>query len=1236
MKRNLLLVAVLMVLLLTANATGARADVVTNPAALTGLLNRIGGEGTAAHFSIVIDPELSTDGKDVFVITSDGELPCIKANNVNAGAAGINWYLNHYAHVNLSWSELTTDLSAVDFPLPATEEKHTSSAQYRYNLNYCTFSYTCAFWTWERWQQEIDWMALHGINLPLQLVGADVVWLKTLLDLGYTKDEANAFIAGPGFQAWWLMDNLEGHGGANPDWWYTRQEELAKKILERERELGMNPVLPGYAGMVPFNIKSKKPSWSFIDTGIWAGGFQRPGFLDPTQQAEAFAEISASYYSHLNSLMGQSDFYSMDPFHEGGGSGSADLLHAYTGLFAPIKAINPNAKWVIQNWGSNPLSQCFNTMSKGSLLVLNLFADAWGYKNYSGHDNIFCMLHNFGGRTGLHGRLESMAKNYLAATSNSAQKGIGATMEGGGTNPILYDALFELPWITSFDMESWLADYAVARYSQSGYNSDTHKAWKALAGSVYACKSSSQQGTSEPIICARPSLTANNVSSWSTSEVYYDPAAVRYAAAKLLAAKSEANNATNYSHDVTDFVRQAITDDAYFLLKRVNSTKGTSQFNTYSQRFLSLMLDMDTLLNTNTNFMVGPWLEGAKAITDEAEGTTAADKSWMEWNARMLISTWTTNNTNLHDYSNREWGGMIKDYYYPRWEALFKSVKNSTSTPNYFNMETAWRGGATTTYTTTYPVTPQGDSYDVAQKLFNKYFGQLTLSSDTLYYYSYSVVEDKTVTDADKKIAPITDEALRGADYTFSFTTPVVQSKSTVFIDWNNDGEYSEGEKYVIPAGATSRIATISVPATAITGNHTLILALDDATGEPSIDVTTTVNGTTLSYVLLVKDVITEARTVSVSASDAALGSVKIIGNAGLSVTTINPVTVSATAGSKAEFSRWLTADGTLVSRENPYTYYGKESIELSAAFVKNLWTKPVENTADMGTIESYGQYLTNLCIIQNDITKTLYTTNSMIPQLNIDVPKAINAPAGTHFTIKWNDSSSNGLVYCNLSAYIDLNADGDFLDAGELLEARGNKSASNNTTVADGQLAVALPETMSLGETRIRFRFDSAWQTFSADGSMPADATTTRPVYDMVLNITSLPEDTTTITVKSENTLYGTAEVSGIGSEAFVAPGVQIILQALPASGYSFLNWVDKYGKVVGTLTDQPIIPMENNTYTAKFQVAETSVNNVTVEQSPEAIYDLQGRNVTNEASSLKGVFIKRSANDAEKVVIK
>ena len=79
-------------------------------------------------------------------------------------------------------------------------------------------------------------MALHGINLCLDIVGTDVVWRNVLLKLGYTKDEANEFVAGPAFQAWWLMNNLEGWGGPNSDNWYQQRERKRRKNVDRKAD----------------------------------------------------------------------------------------------------------------------------------------------------------------------------------------------------------------------------------------------------------------------------------------------------------------------------------------------------------------------------------------------------------------------------------------------------------------------------------------------------------------------------------------------------------------------------------------------------------------------------------------------------------------------------------------------------------------------------------------------------------------------------------------------------------------------------------------------------------------------------------------------------------------------------------------------------------------------------------------------------------------------------------------
>ncbi len=111
-----------------------------NPQAVTDLLTRV--TNAADKFETVLDESLSTRGEEVFVISSKNGKPCIKGSSLSALTTGIGWYLNHYAHVNIAWNQLTTDLSAATLPLPAADETHTASVDYRYYLNYCTFSYS--------------------------------------------------------------------------------------------------------------------------------------------------------------------------------------------------------------------------------------------------------------------------------------------------------------------------------------------------------------------------------------------------------------------------------------------------------------------------------------------------------------------------------------------------------------------------------------------------------------------------------------------------------------------------------------------------------------------------------------------------------------------------------------------------------------------------------------------------------------------------------------------------------------------------------------------------------------------------------------------------------------------------------------------------------------------------------------------------------------------------------------
>ena len=68
----------------------------------------------------------------------------------------------------------------------------------------CTYSYSYVWWDWTRWQHEIDWMAMNGINLVYAQTAAEFSWIQVFADLGFDKQEIDDFFSGPAFLAWYI------------------------------------------------------------------------------------------------------------------------------------------------------------------------------------------------------------------------------------------------------------------------------------------------------------------------------------------------------------------------------------------------------------------------------------------------------------------------------------------------------------------------------------------------------------------------------------------------------------------------------------------------------------------------------------------------------------------------------------------------------------------------------------------------------------------------------------------------------------------------------------------------------------------------------------------------------------------------------------------------------------------------------------------------------------------------
>lgn len=677
------------------------AHLYANP--VTQLLERI---DKGASQKVII--ELKKSNKDFFELDQKGTKPVIRGNSWVNIASGLNWYLKYHAGVQLSWNGMKARLPEV-LPAVVKKERHETDLSLRYDFNYCTFSYTMAFWDWARWEQEIDWMALHGINIPLAAVGAECVWKNMLTKLGYSKEEINKFIAGPAFLAWWEMNNLEGWGGPNPDSWYTQQAALQQKILKRMREYGMHPVLPGYSGMVPSNAKEKL-GLNVEGDGVW-NGYTRPAFLMPTDAR--YNEIADLYYKEQKALYGISDYYSMDPFHESSAEKGIDFDAAGKAVMGAMKRVNPKATWVVQGWTENPREAMVESMKQGDLLILDLFSECrpmWGIPSiwkrdngYMHHNWLFCMLQNFGGNIGLHGRMDQLLDNFYQTKSNplaSNIKGIGLTMEGSENNPVMFELMCELPWRpTRITKEEWIKEYVKARYGKTNSKESEAAiadAWNILINGIYNCpKGNNQQGPHESIFCCRPNMNNFQASSWSKMMNYYDPRSTEDAAREMLKAAKAFTGNNNYEYDLVDITRQAVADRARIIYQHIMAdfkTYDKRQFKKDTEMFIRLLLIQDKLLGTRSDFRVGRWIENARNL-----GTNKAEKDLYEWNARVQISTWgnrtCANTGKLRDYAHKEWNGILRDFYMPRWLAFFKSLEDCMN--RKFELP---HGGNATTY----------------------------------------------------------------------------------------------------------------------------------------------------------------------------------------------------------------------------------------------------------------------------------------------------------------------------------------------------------------------------------------------------------------------------------------------------------------------------------------------------------------------------------------------------------
>ncbi|MFI3295562.1 MAG: alpha-N-acetylglucosaminidase [Rikenellaceae bacterium] len=666
----------------------------------------------------VYDQSHGTD--DWFELESRGNKIIVRSGNSVSGCVGANWYLRHYLG-----GSITSCGSQVVIPddLPEVSLEMSTPLAINFYMNYCTFSYTTAFWQWADWQREIDLMAINGINTPMAVVGAEVIWRNTLREFGYSDSEIKEFLCGPAYFGWLLMDNLEGIGGPLPDEWFDKQTQMQQQIVARMRELGMEPMFQSFFGMVPTSLKTKFPNENYINQGTW-NSLARPDMLDP--QSELFAEMAEVWYGQYEQLFGVAKYWGGDLFHEGGHTGGLDVAQTALLVQQHLLKAKSDAVWILQSWGGNPRTDLLSSLDKEHVMVVDICAEFWSHWKsrgaFEGTPWLWSHLTNYGGNIGLHGRLDAIVEGVVDAQNDAVAspflRGTGSTPEGIEVNPVTFELANEMRWHSrTIDIDQWLWGYAARRYGDSFASVDS--AWTIFHQTAYGTFDEHRR-PSESVFCALPSLKGESItaSAWSQCKIFYDPELHAKGVELLLEDSESLQESEGYHFDVVDMVRQYLTNrgrTAYYAIVDAYNAGDLKTLRSQSELFLNLMQDQDRLLSTHPHFFVGTYLDEARSKAHDDEFADLC-----ELNLRQLIGTWTENSSQVRDYAHREWGGVIGDYYYPRWRDYLAYLVADLSgekvtAPDSFEQERKWIES-----NNKYTLSPS-DPVALAKEIFGKY-----------------------------------------------------------------------------------------------------------------------------------------------------------------------------------------------------------------------------------------------------------------------------------------------------------------------------------------------------------------------------------------------------------------------------------------------------------------------------------------------------------------------------------
>lgn len=571
----------------------------------------------------------------------------------------------------------------------------------RQYLQGCAFGYSCRYWGFDEWKNEIDFIVKKRYNRILMNLGGREIWKRVLKRYGLKT--------------------------ASLTTWDHAQLALVKKILDYARGIGIDTISPGHLEPLSEEFMAMYPDVKTLKLS-WVG--------DPTYNIHPedplFVKILSEYVAEYNNEFGTCHLYNLDPYPEiktGLDEEADNKLRAKlaTSVAQAFKTADPKAVWYASGWAFSipdghkefprveKLAKSYLTAMPKDMFIV---AEIWGeqafavmYKRlnyYHGCDWLFGVLHTFGRNKGMHGDVTALVKSFKELSVDPLAdrcKGSYINPESLQHNSFFFELAGQLTWNpNTVTLDDYINDYARRRYGEKDAAKmvDVLNTW---VDTVYGPRADAPLGV-EGVPLYVSNITDNNPSEGIPLEKWYERVAhrkdfftpLRETVTKMLELAPGQRSNKLFEIDLLAIARQYTSEIFNFHLLyayKAYLARDAAKLKAHSDAALSLMAARVKLLQACPEETIAYRVRQA-GTQPGSETMPPIFVSHLPKNeTRTLSHVVRADYTGLGDYGNRDLLELVRDFYGVRMKTYFAAMQKSLaegSKTNWGKLREVYRG----------------------------------------------------------------------------------------------------------------------------------------------------------------------------------------------------------------------------------------------------------------------------------------------------------------------------------------------------------------------------------------------------------------------------------------------------------------------------------------------------------------------------------------------------------------